>query len=542
MRGAIMPTFFLFFILLVLSFSASADLSGAVKYSFENNFTGREHTAQYFSQEYLTNFRGVLFDNRIGDYQLGLQYQRGTTELKNISFSNSLNFRDALRLTSSFFRRDYYTFLDESDRVVDNRYSISAVYFTPNLPALTVGYETGLIRSASFEGTSKYDKKGEIGLSYSFLNNNISARFVRSVFSDDTYLATANNVINRNDLFSLNGSSRLGERLQLNGSYFNQRLYNQIGATSMYYQNQQRIIIQGNLKIAPYLSFNPQYLSSNDLTEYIAPASQESYQNLKRLDMELNFHPFDQMEFVANRGSGQVEYGDALVTGIKQHLVARKVGMNLKLFDDYLVNTSLRDETYLRVGSSGKVTIFNGFISIPLWKGLKLTYRKSLSSSVGVLYPPVTSGSGKQSLDDCRVTMSLPYALQLEGAYSQSFFNSYKYRNASAEIKFSPGAGVFEYKHEFQYGDEVTQHVQTNTDSLKASFSFGGFEVAEQFYLISSKTVTDSAVSTLPGLRNNSEIKYTLGETVFDLTVNSEKRDSNASLYTRTYLSVIRNF
>jgi hypothetical protein len=521
-------------------------LSGQFKYAYETNYQDATAAQQIFTQEYLTNLSGVISDAKIGAYQLKLQYQKGTTELKHLNFSNTLNFRDSLKVTTSYLRKDFGLLLGDYYPIADNRFSVAATYYLPDLPSLFLNYETGNSKAASTEGVDKYDRKAELGFNYVLGGNNLSARYVKSVFYDNTYLYSARNNSNRNNLFTLNGTGNLGENIQWQSNYSEQEIFNQTGYASLSNQKLQNLILSGSLRLSPRLSLNPEFTSLFNTVDDFS-TGRKNQQRSRRLGVAASLKPVEQVELVLDTGGGQIEVLDPRGES-KQNLLSSKVGMNLNLAKNFFVNLDLKNEFYAGDSTQGKTVSFNGYLTYQLKNGLRLSYKRNSTDFDGkvaasVLAAGVSGGARKQEANDWGLWVPLPRNFHFEGGASSSLINANDYRGLNAALGYRPSSlAAFEMKRENKLGNETAQTVITQIDSLKAGFSLGPATIDQQVSWLNTKTTGSSVNLDLYGFRSYTEVKYGLGDSLLNLSVNSERRDQYASVFTKAYASFTRFF
>ncbi|MBI5700520.1 hypothetical protein HZC34_01580 [Candidatus Saganbacteria bacterium] len=527
---------------LIWQSASQAGLSGQVKYSYETNYLDSSLTQQIFAQDYLANLRGYVIEDRIGSYGLSFQYQRGAAELKNFTFTNSLNFRDALRLSTSFYRKDYANLLYDNNPIADNRTSIFASYYLPNLPVLTGGFEIGSARAATSEGINKNDKKGELGISYSIFSQNFSARYVRSSLYDDTYFSTGANLVNRDNLLTFNQSGAVGDRIAYTGSYSNQQIYNQVGSSSIYNQKLEHLSATSTIKLTPNININPEYLDTVNLVDYDMPAGQKNYQRSKKIGASISIQPVNYLEFIFNYGTGSVNMADQS-SDRSQGLVSRRSSVSFNFAKKLYLNADYRDETYSGANANGKALYLDGYLSYLIEEGIKLTYKRTLNRFSGEVFTLASSSAKNQDLNDWIVGINLANNWYIEGDVSVTTVNTYNYRGVAAAVSYAPvPQNVLELRHEEKFGNEITQTVNYTIDSFKANLSRNGFTLNEQLSLVRSKTTTDTAITDQYGIRNLTDVNYRLGDSTIKFSINSERRDQNSSAYTRMYSSFERNF
>ncbi|MBI5399943.1 hypothetical protein HZB07_04980 [Candidatus Saganbacteria bacterium] len=518
-----------------------ADLSGAVKYSLENSYTDADLVQNIFTQDYLTNLRGALLEDRIGNYQLGLQYRRGAAELKNVSFSDTLNFRDYLHITTSFLRRDVSGVQYYLDPIADNRYAITANLAIPNFPIFLLGYETGDSKSASVEGVNKLDKSASAGLNYTFGGNNLSARYVRKVLYDETALSSIGRVTNRNNLFSLDGTGQLGELVQVSGSYSKQELFNQISASSNYNQKQERLVASSRILLLPFLALNPEYDNFRENTDYLAPSAESSYRYARKTAVEARFSPLRELEFIAGGSLGDVEFLDAGSLN-KQDLAGQKAGLTFQPWERWLANVFYSRDYYSGAGGEGRITSLSGLAALPLRKNIKLTYKKNYSNSAGLVATASAVNLGKRDLDDWFLDVTLADNWVVEGEYAMTYVNTFNYRKIGGGVRYSPELGVFELRREYTLGVEGAQNSSNLTDSLKVLFNAGNLIINEQIFLYKNIISSPDTSQNVNGFRYYTDVKYELGESSLNVNYNSERREDGASVNSKLYLSFTRNF
>ena len=489
----------------------------------------------------MTNLSGPVYEERIGSYQLGLQYQKGLTELKNFTFTNTLNFRDALRLTTSYLRKDAGV-LNSNYPIADNRFSIMALYYVPYLPSLTFGYETGDTRIASSEGINKYDKKAEFGATYSLGGTNVSAKYVKSVLYDNTYLASSNNLINKNNILTLNGASDIGGLVYVFGTYFDQQTYNQVGNSALYNQRVQDISLFSDVKMFPFLTFKPGFTSRVNYVDYDIPAGQKDHQKSQKTDLIASLKPNERFELVFGGGTGPIEFEDS--NGYrKQDLTVRQGAFNSNPIGNIFLNMELREEAYAGGTQEGRVAYFNVYLFNSPSNGLKVSLKKNSTSFSGTVYTVATGGIRSQDVNEGNLELSLPRNFFLAGGASYTQIDVNKYAGISTGLRYSPAASNnFEIRREGKLGYESAQNVYSQTDSFKLNMALGVVNINEQFYLITNQILSGATPGDFYGYRNYAEAKAGWGDSSISCTVNSEKQDQNSSAYTRTYLSFTRSF
>lgn len=516
-----------------------AFLNGQIKYSYDADYLGITPTAQVFTQDYLANLSGPVLEDRIGSYQLGFQYQRGITELRNLTFSNTLNFRDYLRVTASLLRKDLANIYYGYNPVADNRFSVLATTYIPNLPSLTIGFEQGDSRSASGEGTNKYDKRGEIGLNYNFAGNTISTRYIKKTLNDDTY--SNSRLANRNELFTFYSNTNIGNKAHVNSNFSDQRIFNSVGSSSRYNQRLQNLKVAGSVQLSERLTVGPEFSSVFNHIDYDLPTNRMDVLGQNQLGIVTDFRPTKWSEFSFDLMSGAVGIND-LSGDRKQSLNSQKAGVRLSPAKDLLAVASIKNEDYDGSGLQGKAIYANSYLGYPLEAGARLTYRRALTYIKGNILSLSSLGVGKKDSHDFGLEVFLPNNFYLSGTLTYSVIDSYDFRGIGAGLRYSAGGNSFEIRRDSKAGKESAQIINSTTNMFKANIAAGNLNLSEQISFIDSKTILAASIKELNGFRSNTEVNYSVGNSLIRFIMNSERRDKDSSVYTRSNLSFTRYF
>lgn len=536
--------FFLCLLAIVLARSFSpvrAELSGRLKYSFENNYLNQSAVQQLFTQDYTTYLRGAVREDRIGSYQLELHYQKGAAELKSFTFSNTLNFRDSVRLTTYFYRREFGNSASDNELTTENRLSLIAAYYAPALPTLTFAYEKGNSLSSSAEGINKNDAKATAGFSYSFGRSSLSARYSKAVLYDNTYLSLASNFVSREDNFSFTGLTALGERVQLTGNYFDQRVTNQLGTASRYTQRLRSLSVQGELRALPHLTIKPSYSSNLNFVDYLSPSGQKEYQQSQRSTLAASFNPLPQTELSLAVGGGPLDF-DGAQGSQRQTLLFRQAGFDLNLNQRLLLNISLEDNAY-RGTAEGQAVNFRAYCTYSPRGSVKLTFKKNTTTTSGPIYTPGKSSLGKQDLNEGQIEVGPHHGFSFLGGASASLIELNRYNTTNYGLRYFDANRVnWEMRREDKLGTGTAQDTFSRTDSFKASLTLNKLKLSTVVSWLTNTVLTGTPTNVLYGFRFNSEVNYSLGDSSFSLIVNSERQDQNSNEYSKTYLSFTRDF